>query len=392
VSSNNVFPAISNAFMVGAGDGKLKVHGSGVLELTSSGKLNILPNPRILHADANFKSYIEYFDKSNNPSEGSITINPAHPEKWKTTINAFKLVYDIGQHTRVKMFHLTHYASGTNTPKNEKPVLEFGSFLKPVGDMLRVFDTTDLGSFDLDPSNKKFAYKYRISYAAKIEFETHKVPPFHETKLEYYPKKYKEEEPEKNRIFIYKGIPALTPPLTYFTGKFGIELYEDSEKGEAFINIKLSAEMGIMVTSILEVIGAYAFGLVEYKVVFGGSFIKKHEFKIALGGAARINLVKLAEIEGMRSIGIEYESDSEEVKALLIQKVELTIATCSIGVTIEAKAPTKKIVEAVDPEKPLVTLNRIVAEFELTLTIELSAAYVVNFEYEYTWKEIVPVF
>ncbi|MDR4498703.1 MAG: hypothetical protein MRK02_12415 [Candidatus Scalindua sp.] len=395
VNSNSIFPAIAETFPVGVGDGKLKVHGSGVLELTSSGKMNIMPKPRMLHADADFKSYIEYFDKNNNPSEGAIMINPADPEKWKTSINAFKLVYDIGQHSHVKMFHLTHYASGTQRPKLEKPLLEFGSFLKPVGDMLRFMDTTDLGEFDMDPSNnaseKNFHYKYKISYAVKIEFETHKTPPFHETKLVFYPKRHKEEAPEKDRIVIYKGLPALLPPLSYFKGKFALELYEDSKKGKSSISIKLGADMGVLVTTILEAIGVYAVGIVEYKAVFGGSLFKEQSFKIALGCAVKINLVKLAEVEAMRSIGIEYESESKEVNAVLIQKAEIGVATCSIGVTIEAKAPTKKIVEAVDPEKPLVTLNKILAAFELTLAIELTAAYVVNFEYEYTWKEIVPI-
>jgi len=391
VNSENIFPKISETFSVGAGDGRLKVHGSGILELVSSGKINILPKPRMLHADADFKSYIEYFDKNNNPSEGSIVINPADPEKWKTTINAFKLVYDIGEHSHVKMFHLTHYASETHQPKADKPILEFGSFLKPVSDMLRFMDLTDLGEFEVDPSNKNFHYKYKISYVIKIEFEAHKTPPFHEIKIVLYPKKFADHEPEKHKKVIYKGFPALLPPISYFKGKLALDLYEDSKKGKSSVGIKLSADMGVLVTSILEAIGVYAVGIVEYKVSFGGSFIKEHAFKIALGCAVKINLVKLAEVEGMRAIGAEYESESGEVLASLIQKVELTIATCSIGVTIEAKAPTNKVVEAVDPEKPLVSLNKILAKFELTLTIELSAAYVVNFEYEYTWKEIVPI-
>jgi hypothetical protein len=391
VNSNNVFPSILDVFTVGAGDGRLKIHGSGVLELISSGKMNIAPKPRTLHADASFKSYIEYFDKNNKPSEGSITINPADPEKWKTSINGYKLVYDISQHARVKSFHLAHYASATQRPKNEKPLLEFGSFLKPVGDMLRFLDTSDLVEFDIDPSNKNFHYKYKISYLIKIEFEAHKTPPFHHTKIVLYPKKAPKDwgtEKEQLRIF---GLPALLPPISYFKGKFGVELYEDSKKGRSAVSIKLAAEMGVMVTSILEAIGVYAVGVVEYKAVFGGDLIKEHALKIALGCSVQVNLIKLGEIEAMRAVGVEYESESGDINALLIQKVEIGIATCTVGVTIEAKGPTDKIVEAIDPEKPLVTLNKIAAAFELTLTIELSAAFVINFEYEYTWKEIVPI-
>lgn len=391
VNSNSVFPALSEAFTVGAGDGNLKVHGSGVLELISSGKMNIAPKPRILHADADVKSYIEYFDKNNKPSEGAIAINPADPEKWKTSINAYKLVYDISQHARVKTFHLTHYASGTQRPKNEKPLLEFGSFLKPVGEMLRFLDLSDLGEFEIDPSNKNFHYKYKIAYLAKIELEVHKTPPFHHIKLVFYPKKApKNWADEKGQVKIF-GFQALLPPLSYFKGKFGIELCEDSKKGSYYVSIKLAADMGVMVTSILEAIGVYAVGVIEYKAIFGGSFIKEHALKIALGCSVQVNLIKIGEIEAMRAVGVEYESESGDVNAILIQKVELGLATCTVGVTIEAKGPTKKIVEAVDPEKPLVTLNRIASKLELTLTIELSAAFVINYEYEYTWKEIVPI-
>jgi hypothetical protein len=65
VNSNNTFPAKVDTFPVGAGDGKLKIHGSGILELISPGELNILAKPRMLHNDAKFSTYIEYFDKNN---------------------------------------------------------------------------------------------------------------------------------------------------------------------------------------------------------------------------------------------------------------------------------------------------------------------------------------
>lgn len=391
VNSNNIFPRIAETFNIGTGDGRLKIHGSGVLELISPGKINFLPIQRKMRVNANFSSYIEYFDKNNNISEGYVLINPNDPEKWKTSFKALKLVYDIKEHSHVKIFHLNHYASGTKAATIDKPVMEFGSFLKPVSDMLKFLDKGDLGAFDFEPSNLKFNYKYKFSYAAKIELETHKIYPFHGQLIKVYHKEIPIGKKIPSTEVIYYGMPAITPPLSYFTGELGIAVYEDSEEAKVFFNIKIGAEMGVMVTSVLEAAGIYAVGIVEFEAVFGGTFFKKYSFKLAIGCAVKINLLKLGEIEGMRAIGIEYEDEHGEVSAVLIQKAEIAIATCTLGVTIEAKAPINKKSENVDPENPLVSLDNIIANFELTLSIELSVAFVINFEYEYTWKEIVPI-
>jgi hypothetical protein len=403
LNSNNIFPPVSETFPVGAGPGKLKVHANGLLELVSQGKLTIAPGQRKIYKDASFASYIEYFDKNSNPSQGFISINPGDPEKWKTEIKQYKHVYDIGEDSRVKLFHLSYHASGIQPAKLDKPSIEFGSSLKSVGDMLRILDKDDLGEINVDSHNIESHFKYKISYEAKIEFELHSVAPFYEKKIHFWPAGPKKEEEEPK--LKYYGIPAFVPPFLYFTVKVGIVASHD-EKGE-YLNLKLAATLGVQVGDVLKVVAIYAVGIFEYKAKFGTSahepvlpmsaggpmaLAKEHSFKMVFGCAFRINLFKIGEIEGMRGFGIEYNTHEKEVMAILTQKAEITIATCSLGVTIEAKAPVGKVVEAVDPGDPLNSLDRIIGEFELTLIIEMSAAYVINFEYEYTWKELNKVF
>jgi hypothetical protein len=383
VNSNNTFPDKTETFSVGAGDGKLKIHGSGILELVSPGNLNISPNPRMLHTDAKFSTYIEYFDKNNKTSSGSIVINPAHPEKWIAKVDSFKLVYDIGSHPRLKMFHMDYYASATQKPFMLKPVLEFGSILKPVSDMLRFLDTTDLGEFDLDPSNEKFKTKMKLTYAVKVKIEIHKTPPFHLTKI-YLLKK-----------IVIKGFPPILPNITEIEGKLGIQLYHDKSQQKTYVSIKVAADFRLQVKSILELAVVYAVGIVEYKATFGNfkpddhlSLIEEHSFKLALGCSVKVKVLNF-EVECMRAVGAEYETESKKVYALLTQKIEIEIIPCSVGAELEAKAPTSTFVDEVNPMNPLESLKRIAAQFELTLTIEVSVAYVVNCEYEMQWTELV---
>jgi hypothetical protein len=389
VNSNNTFPLKVDAFPVGAGDGKLKIHGSGTLELISPGYLNILPKPRMLHSDAKFATYIEYFDKNNKTSTGSIMINPADPEKWKTAIDAFKLVYDIGGHPRLKMFHMNHYASETQKPTMQKPVLEFGPLLKPVSDMLRFMDATDLGEFDIDPSNTKFKFKFKFSYGVKVKIQIHKTPPFHFTQILFFGKVAK---------VVLGGFPPILPAIVEIEGKLAIQAYHDKDKDKTFVNMKVAADFRIQIKSILELAVAYAVGIVEYKATFGNfkpddhlALVEEHAFKLAVGFAAKVKVLGI-EITCMRALGAEYETESKKVFALLTQKVELEIEPAgSISAELEAKAPTSTFVDDFNPSDPKESLKRIAAQFEITLTIELTAAYVLNSEYELKWSELVDV-
>lgn len=402
LNSNNIFPAFADSFPVGAGEGALRIHGSGLLELISSGKLNISPGPRSLYKDASFASYIEYFDEGN-PAQGTLVINPLDPEQWKAQIGPYKLVYDVGDDQRVKTFHLSYSASGIQSAKLEKPRIELGASLKTVGEMMRMLDNGDLGEIQVDCHNIESSFKYQMAYEGKIEFELHSAG--FEKVVHFWPFKFPKNEGGGEEKVLYYGLPALVPPFLYFEAKLAILAFRD-EKAE-YLGVKIEATLGVQVMNVLKAAAIYAVGIFEYKIKFGTAvkqesvglvpggamaLVREHSFKMIFACAVRINLVKIGEIEGMRGFGIEYSTEEKKVIAVITQKVEIAIATCSVGVTIEAKAPVEKIKDSINPTDPLDTVDRFVGSFELSLVLEISVAYIVNFEYEYTWKEMNKIF
>jgi hypothetical protein len=271
--------------------------------------------------------------------------------------------------------------------------------------MLQFFGKTDMGEFDADFSNSGFLNsaerKWKLSHAVIVTFYTYKLFPFHYGKIQIGPAKLKEfpkkwgdiEDSNGNKLPAWEELAGgPIPEVAWFKGKIAFMIYEKTEHGKtkAGFSLKISADMGVMALSFLEIAAGYAMGIVECSIDFSPEFAgKSFSFKVALGFQGKVKISELVEAEGSRAVGTEYESEKKLFYAVLIQELKLTVATLSIGATVEGKAPIR-IKDMLDD--PKTATKETLAEFDLTLIIELSAAYVINFEQSYTWKELTKIF
>ena len=400
--TQNIFPDLNKTFPVGAGNGSLKIHGPGQLQLTSPGEVNVSTTPRMLRTDANLTSYVEYFDKGKT-SEISIVIDPNSAKKWETGMKAYKLVYDVQGQKRVKLFHMNFYASGTDAPKIDKTVSEYGGFLGSIQDMLQFFGKTDLGEAETEFSNYNFLNsaerKWKTGLSVSITFYTYKMFPFHYGKVQVgpmkgveFPKKWDEfQKSDGSKLPAWEELAGgPLPELAWFKGKIGFMIFEKTEHGasKGGFNLKIAADMGVMATSFLEVAACYAIGVVECSIDFVDDKAKAISFKVAMGFQGKIKISELVEAEGSRTIGTEYDSDKKVFYAVISQELRFTVATLGGAATVEGKAPLR-IADMLDD--PLKTTKETLAQFDLTVTVELTAAYVLNFEQSYTWQELIRI-
>jgi len=372
-NSHSYFPSLSDCFSVGAGEGKLKIHGSGLLEMVSSGIINIAGKPRILSHSANFKSYIEYADTTGSSSTGKITINSQQPDSWAVDINEHRLVYDVESFNKLFIFSFNFKSSYLKKAELSKPKVEYGSFLKTLTDILRFLEDFDPAEpFELDLTNnashKNLGFKIKSAFKIKLEFSI-------------FPVHFKIKYPEKGSMQVIGPEPP-KPPEFYVQGALYIGAYSlqkpDGKVSDGLI-IMIKVEAGIKVLSITSLDAVYAIGLVEYEVKIENATGKiKHALKMGVGAAIRIRVGYL-EIEVNRCFGAQLEEG--DWSAFISQKGELEIATFVIGIEIEGKAEVER--KAVDGE------DKTYGKFELSLVIEISAAYIINFEFEFSWEEEV---
>jgi hypothetical protein len=181
------------------------------------------------------------------------------------------------------------------------------------------------------------------------------------------------------------------PEIAWFKGKIAYMIFEKTEKGasKGGFSLKIAAEMGVMATSFLEVAACYAIGAVECSIDFSDEHkAKAVSFKVAMGFQGKVKISELVEAEGSRTIGTEYDSDKKLFYALIMQELRFTVATLGGAATVEGKAPLRIGDMLDDPKK---TTKETLAQFDLTVTVELTAAYVLNFEQSYSWKELIRI-
>jgi hypothetical protein len=384
--STGFFPKIPEVFTMGGGSGQLKVIANGKLELVSSGKLNIFPVSRELSADSGSRTYVEYSDNDGTVCTGIFAIDPSQPAEWSLSLSTHKLLFDTGDLSRIMIYSVSHQASSIEPPNLNNIKLALGSAMSDASDIMRFMDDFAIeNKFVLSSANnlfgKNFSYKFIQSLEVKTKFQVIKEPLWLYSEIHVYT--------GKKKLFpIIKGNPPTTPP--WFKGEIKVKAkiysgeYPAKRKPKSGLEMTYAGRIAVKSFSLTDAVDSvYSVGSTECVIAKD-----KLSFQVCWGGEVELRITYL-KLELSRLIGIQGVKEKNPTKyaayALIVQTGTLSLAEYffSVGVRIEGKAGIAVKIEG--------DAKTTYALFFLTLAVEISIAWVMNTELEWSWEEEITI-
>ncbi|MEZ4989876.1 MAG: hypothetical protein R2824_05680 [Saprospiraceae bacterium] len=383
VNSTGIFPNIQDAISMPLGGSAIDIMEEGFQLVQGAIPKEIevpLPSDPLVIVDEEpyLKIYIEYKDDSSNGklSFGLDALNADTGKKWLSKMDNIRMVVDLGPIKRMMIVSGKFDAEKGAEPGFVKPVVKFNeTYLQPIIDLLTILSTlskdpTDPSSYgdllqkglEIAMSNTADSWEYKMS--AVKEIPVIKFPP---------PAVASAADPLKIEAGLRVGC--------YFNQPFKLTSDIEQLLPSAGAFLEFYGRLSVMCASV----GAatiYATGSVDLALAADIKLGPTLSMSYGFGAEIVVGLPVAGNVSLLFMVGVDIYMDKDTliVGAFLLFKgrAEILGGIVTIQIMIEAKG---SIVRRLGPPDQTDMLAQV------TFSIDISIAWVINFSFSESWEE-----
>jgi hypothetical protein len=392
LGSVSIFPNLDTTFELGPGGTNLEIKGPGQLKLASGGNFKAPPGyTRDFMNKNDSRIYVDYSDAagSGDTSNLTYTFDSQAAVPWTANVKRESIVVDLFSFKSLITVSAEFDAAADRRPTMTDPKTKFGSILKPIVDFLSFLSGFDMAQAMVVSMGNAETKTKQQKFQAALQFE-----------IEY---KFKAPNGKLEVKVMHKkvassGVDVVGIPVLILGVEFALKVYntyhpeyyvtnEPSTDIEAAktemvsygVYLEIEGQIHILCFTLGPTVGVYFVGILGFKFGIDDKEGKLFGFKAAVGLELRTEWGVL-EVAVMMALGIEVEFSDAGSGSFTIfifkGEAEILAGLIVIGVSIESKGGLEKE-----------SSGEAFAVAEIEFGVEVSIAFVINFEFDMTWQE-----